>query len=123
MSDCDREAKLGVVKPASIVDLVSEKEESECTSGAEVSSSSGETSQEEFPEAQQSMRVFLPPSPPPGYVFWQHSKLKTLHLALPEYKKVFMCNPYVGRFHINTNMSIRYDTPVCRMCVSATKDG
>ena len=108
MSDCDREAKLGVVKPASIVDLVSEKEESKCTSG---------------PEAQKSMRVFLPPSPPPGYVFWQHSKLKTLHLALPEYKKVFMCNRYVGRFHINTNMSIRYDTPVCRMCVSATKDG
>ena len=112
-----------VAKPSPIVDLVSEKEESECTSGPEVSSSSGETSEEEFPEVQKTMRTFLPPAPPPGYVFWQHSKLKTLHLALPEYKRVFMCNRYVGRFHINTNMSIRYDTPVCRMCVSATKDG
>ena len=123
MSGGDREAELGVVKQAPIVDLVSEKEESEDTSGPEVSSSSGETSQEEFPEVQKSMRVFLPPSPPPGYVFWQHSKLKTLHLAMPENKRVFMCNRYVGRFHTNANMSIRYDTPVCRMCVSATKDG
>ena len=123
MSNLDREVRAVDKGPGSVVDLVSEKEESEDTSGAEVSSSSDESSEEEFQEEQKQLRLFLPPVPPPGYVFWQHSKMKTLHLALPEYKKVFMCNRSIGQFHVNTNMSIRYDTPVCRLCASATKDG
>ena len=118
-----REVRAVDKRPGSVVDLVSEKEESECTSAPEVSSSSGESSPEEFQEEQKKLRLFYPPVPPSGYVFWQHSKLKTLHLAPPDYKKVFMCNRSVGQFHVNTNMSIRYDTPVCRLCVSATKNG
>ena len=102
------------------VDLVSEKSESE--SDQEVgTSSSDSSSQEEFQEEQKKLKVYYPPEPPVGYVFWQHSRLKTLHLAPPDFKRVFMCNRMVGPFHTKSNMSIRYDTPVCRLCVGATK--
>ena len=105
--------------PVEWVDLVSNKSESE--SDDEVAtSSSDESSQEEFQEEQKRYKVYLPPEPPAGYVFWQHSRMKTLHLALPEYKRVFMCNRPIGPLHTQCNMSIRYDTPVCRQCVSAT---
>eukprot|EP00435_Cladocopium_sp_Y103_P065100 s379_g27.t1 len=74
-----------------VVDLVSEKEESSGTSDVGASSSSSDnSSQEEFQEEQRRARVFLPPEPPEGYVFWQHTKLKTLHLAPPEYRRVFI---------------------------------
>ena len=101
-------------------DLVSEKSESE--SDQEVgTSSSDSSSEEEFPEEQKKLKLYYPPEPPEGYVFWQHSPLKTLHLAPPDFKRVFMCNRMVGPFHTKSNMSIRYDTLVCRLCVGATK--
>ena len=102
------------------VDLVSEKAESEA-SDVEASSSSASSSEEEFQEEQKSARVFLPPSPPPGFIFWQHLKMKTLHLAPPENRRVFICNRPIGPNHVNSGMSIRYDTPVCRMCLHASK--
>ena len=102
------------------VDLVSEKAESEA-SDVEASSSSASSSEEEFQEEQKSARVFLPPSPPPGFIFWQHLKMKTLHLAPPENRRVFICNRPIGLNHANSGMSIRYDTPVCRMCLHASK--
>ena len=43
MSRLDREVRAVDKGPGSVVDLVSEKEESECTSAPEVSSSSGES--------------------------------------------------------------------------------
>ena len=69
-------------------DLVSEKSESE--SDQEVgTSSSDSSSQEEFQEEQKKRKLYYPPEPPEGYVFWQHSRLKTLHLAPPDFKRVF----------------------------------
>eukprot|EP00435_Cladocopium_sp_Y103_P048826 s883_g14.t1 len=123
MSTSDREARAPLgAEQEELVDLVSEKEESGESSVEDASSSSsGVSSEEEFQEEQKRARVFLPPEPPAGYVFWQHSKLKTLHLAPPEYRRVFMCNRAVGPFHTQSNMSIRYDTPVCRVCLNATK--
>eukprot|EP00435_Cladocopium_sp_Y103_P046075 s704_g13.t1 len=61
----------------------------------EAPSSSSDESAEEFPTSQS--RVFTPPTPPSGYVFWQHRKLRTLHLAPPDYNRVFMCNRDVTR--------------------------
>ena len=102
------------------IDLANEKSESE--SDQEVgTSSSDSSSEEEFPEEQKKLKLYYPPEPPEGYVFWQHSRLKTLHLAPPDFKRVFMCNRMVGPFHTKSNMSIRYDTLVCRLCVGATK--
>ena len=84
-----------------------------------VPSSSSSSSAEEFQN--ESVRVFKPPTPPEGLVFWQHRKLRTLHLAPPEYRRVFLCNRMVGAQHIREGMVIRYDTPVCRQCMAATR--
>ena len=103
------------------VDLTEPKvEEAEVGEEAPSSSSDGSDSEEEFPKSQG--RLFRPPTPPDGYVFWQHRKMRTLHLALPSYKRVFMCNRAIGPLHISENMSIRYDTPVCRNCAAAVKE-
>ena len=66
MSKLDREDRAVDKRPGSVADLVSEKEESECTSAHEVSSSSGESSPEEFQEEQRKLRLFLPP----GAALW-----------------------------------------------------
>ena len=109
------------IGPAAVVAEVDPetKEESMDVTSEVIPSSSSESSSEEFQT--NNKKVFLPPVPPAGYVFWQHGKIKTLHLALPEYKRVFMCNRYVGAHHTKEGMSIRYDTPVCRQCISATR--
>ena len=105
-------------RTAEVVDLIEAKPEVQ--SGCEeVPSSSSDESEEEAPI--RNARVFKPPEPPPGYVFWQHKKMKTLHLAPPDYKRVFMCNRSIGPLHTKENMSIRYDTPVCRNCAAAVK--
>jgi hypothetical protein len=69
-------------------DLPEVKQEDTQISEKAASSSSAE-SEETFQKSQG--RLFRPPTPPDGYIFWQHRKLRT-HLALPEYKRVFMCN-------------------------------
>ena len=77
------------------VGLVSEKSESE--SDHEVgTSSSDSSSEEEFPEEQKKLKLSCPPEPPEGYVFWQHSRLKTLRLEPPDFKRVSMSNRKVG---------------------------
>ena len=121
MSKLDRVVGAGNSKQGEVIDLESVKEEADDPSEVGVSSSSDSSSTAEFQEEQKQLRLFYPPVPPDGYVFWQHAKLKTLHLAPPEYRRVFMCNRPIGQFHTQANMSIRYDTPVCRQCVSATK--
>ena len=104
---------------ALVVDLTDTKPEV-LSEGEEAQSSSSDESSEEFPKA--NSRVFKPPEPPAGYVFWQHRKMKTLHLTRPDYKRVFMCNRYIGPLHSKEDMSIRYDTPVCRQCAAAVKE-
>ena len=85
----------------------------------DVPSSSSDESEEEFPNANK--RVFRCPVPPEGHVFWQHRKMKTLHIAVIGYKRVFCCNRPIGPLHTQENMSIRYDTPVCRHCAAAMR--
>jgi len=102
-----------------MVDLTEPKEE-EPSIIDEVQSSSSDESEEEFPTS--CGRTFRPPVPPEGYVFWQHRKLKTLHLTLPEYKRVFMCNRWIGQQYSKEGMVIRYDTPVCRNCAAAVRE-
>lgn len=102
-----------------VVDLTEVKVEDTHIS-EEVPSSSSAESEEEFPKSQN--RLFTPPKPPDGYVFWQHRKMKTLHITKPGYKRVFLCNRAIGPMHISEGMSIRYDTPVCRNCAAAPKD-
>ena len=108
-----------------VVDLTGEDgqkevKQEETQISEEAASSSSAESEETFPKSQG--RLFRPPTPPDGYVFWQHRKLRTLHLALPEYRRVFMCNRMIGQSHTRENMVIRYDTPVCRNCAAAVKE-
>ena len=108
-----------------VVDLTDEVEltevkQEETQISDEAASSSSAESEETFPKSQG--RLFRPPTPPDGYVFWQHRKLRTLHLALPEYRRVFMCNRMIGPLHTRENMVIRYDTPVCRHCAHAVRE-
>ena len=84
------------------------------------SSSSSDSSEEEFPE-RVPKRTFPPPTPPAGYIFWQHRKLKTLHLTKPDFVRVFMCSRNIGPNYTKEDMSIRYDTPVCRGCANAVR--
>ena len=102
-----------------LVDLTEPKEE-EPPIIDEVQSSSSDESEEEFPTS--CGRTFKPPVAPEGYVFWQHRKLKTLHLTLPEYKRVFMCNRMIGQQYSREGMVIRYDTPVCCNCAAAIRE-
>eukprot|EP00435_Cladocopium_sp_Y103_P039500 s3763_g10.t1 len=103
---------------ANVIDLTEAKVE-ESDSAVEAPSSSSEESAEEFPERQG--RIFMPPTPPEGYVFWQHKRLRTLHLTKPDFRRVFMCNRMIGQLHTREGMVIRYDTPVCRNCAAAVK--
>ena len=102
-----------------VIDLEPKEESHEIASEVIPSSSSSSSSEEEFQKS--NSRVFLPPVPPEGYVFWQHRKLRTLHLAMPEARRVLMCNRYMNERRINEGMVIRYDTPVCRQCAAATR--
>eukprot|EP00435_Cladocopium_sp_Y103_P011845 s5862_g3.t1 len=101
-----------------VIDLTDMKVEV-TDSEEEAPSSSSDESAEEFPVKQG--RIFVPPQPPEGYVFWQHRKLRTLHLTRPDYTRVFMCNRMIGQLHSREGMIIRYDTPVCRQCAAAVK--
>ena len=74
-----------------VMDLTAEVELSEVIQeetqiSEEAASSSSAESEETFPKSQG--RLFRPPTPPNSYVLWQYRKLGTLHLALPEYKRV-----------------------------------
>ena len=99
------------VVETAVIDLEMKEESVDLTSEV-IATSSSESSAEEFQT--ENGRVVLPPVPPEGYVFCQHKKLKTLHLAVPEYKRVFMCNRYIGVQHVKEDMRVRYDTLVCR---------
>ena len=107
-----------VVLVDTVVDLTEPKEE-ETVEHEDVPSSSSDESEEEFPNANK--RIFRCPEPPQGHVFWQHRKMKTLHIAVIGYKRVFCCNRPMGPLHTQENMSIRYDTPVCRHCAAAMR--
>jgi len=61
-------------------------------------------------------RMFKPPVAPHGYVMWQHTKLKTLHLMDEGNSRVFECGRTVGSFHSKEGIAPRYDTPVCHRC-------
>ena len=81
----DRQAP-DVMGPPVITIDVEPKDEERCEITSEVvPSSSSSSSEGDFQN--QNARVFQPPTPPEGYVFWQHKKLRTLHVAMPDYRR------------------------------------
>jgi len=91
------------------IETLDNSESSDSTDGTGTSSS-------DVPADHSLNRVFAPPQPPSGFVRWQHSKLKTVHLTEPGYFKVFVCGRSVGSFHKQVVGDPRFDSPVCWAC-------
>ena len=54
---------------------------------------------------------------PEGTEGWQHSKLRTLHLAWYGYNRALLCGRVVGKFHKKVEATrFPFDTPRCRQC-------
>ena len=65
--------------------------------------------------------VFCAPEAPNGFVMWQHSKSRVLHLMEEGYTRVFVCGRMAGEFHANKDLKPRYDTPICNLCFTRAK--
>ena len=53
---------------------------------------------------------------PPGFILWQHRKIRTLHLMDVGNVKVFECGRSVGPNHTKMGVTNTYDTPICKLC-------
>ena len=82
--------------------------------------SSSTSSEEERPKTFKFQPVLQPTSAPPGFVFWQHKKLKTLHLMSEDNRKVFSCGRSAGPLHERLESAPEFDTPLCSLCFSKT---
>lgn len=114
--DCQPGAQSVDVKVETV--LSSDDERNETLGNSDSSDSTDETgsTDSEVPADHSLNRVFAPPQPPQGFVRWQHSKLKTVHLTEPGYLKVFVCGRPVGSFHQQVVADPRFDSPVCWSC-------
>ena len=65
--------------------------------------------------------VFCAPEAPNGFVMWQHSKSRVLHLMEEGYTRVFVCGRMAGEFHANKDLKPRYGTPICNLCFTRAK--
>ena len=108
-------------------ELVCSSEEEQCEelqeSDASDSTSDSGSSSGDIPENHALNKVFAPPKPPEGFQWWQHAKLKTIHLTEPGYVRVFVCGRPVGGFHQKITQDPRFDSPVCWSCFNKASKG
>ena len=84
------------------------------TDESSYSSSTGDSAEEDDYEPRgDGTKMFSVPEAPEGFVLWQHSKSRVLHLMADNYFRVFVCGRVAGEFHVNSGLTPRYDTPVC----------
>ena len=120
--DETRSGRIIEVDKAPAIDLTEVKQEQNDvpevidSSSSDESSSSDSDCDSEGQDMSRMPRYLRPPEAPPGCRLWQHSKSKILHLMEDHHQKIFVCSRAAGKFHINENMSVRYDTPICRIC-------
>ena len=100
-----------------VVDIVSSGDESASSDSDESTSSSSDGIEEEVKQPAR----FAPPIAPPGFVMYQHRKLRTLHLMPAHREKIFMCGRTKGPLHSSDNLNPRYDTPICYRCFTSAK--
>ena len=84
--------------------------------------SSSTSSEEPRPDVVKFSPVVQPREPPEGYVMWQHSKLKTLHLMSKDNKRVFACGRMAGSLHNQLESAPEFDTPLCSSCFSKKRE-
>ena len=61
-------------------------------------------------------RKFEPPVAPAGFIMWQHTKSKILHLSDFRTPKVFECGRRPGAFHTSEGLQPRWDSGICWKC-------
>eukprot|EP00435_Cladocopium_sp_Y103_P026886 s4229_g6.t1 len=104
-----------------VVESSAEENAEEVNSDSSESTSSSDSSSDEIPPDHNLNKTFAPPEPPAGFVRWQHSKLKTVHLAEEHHTKVFVCGRAIGSFHHRVSANPRFDSPVCWACFKKAK--
>ena len=113
------------VGPAGEAHVVHIKDEVEVVevsdSDSSESSSPSTSSEEERPAFIKSRPVIQPVAAPEGFALWQHKKLKTLHLMLPENRKVFHCGRNAGPLHEMLAVAPEFDTPLCSLCFNRSR--
>ena len=115
-------------KPAGEANVIHVKDESEVVEvsdsedSVDADSSSSTSSEEERPKVVRNPPVFQPAAAPAGFNLWQHKKLKTLHLMLVENQRVFSCGRNAGALHQKLDVAPEFDTPLCSLCFSRTRE-
>ena len=56
---------------------------------------------------------------PEGTVMWQHSKLRTLHLAFEGHRLSFLCGRKITDMYAVADAAQRFDVPRCRQCFNS----
>ena len=99
--------------------------DSQDVNGADDSSHSSSTSdseeEDDYEPRGYDQRMFSAPEAPEGFVLWQHSKSRVLHLMAENYSRVFACGRVAGEFHVHSGLAPRYDTPICGLCFTRAK--
>ena len=114
-------------KPAGERNVIHVKDEAEVIevtdSEDSISSDSSSTSsEEERPKVVRNPPFFQPAEAPAGFNLWQHRKLKTLHLMSVENRLVFSCGRSAGALHKKLDGAPEFDTPLCSLCFSRTRE-
>ena len=107
------------IAPAGTNEVIEVKDEPETIDDSEPEEgldSSSTSSEEPRPTKVRHFPVVQPTVAPDGFHFWQHKKLKTLHLMEDGYSKVFACGRTVGSLHEKLREAPQFDTPLCSNC-------
>ena len=105
-----------------VIDIKDESEVVEVSSAESSSDSDSTSSEEERPKCVKHSPVFQPAAAPPGFVMWQHRKLKTLHLMAVENSRVFAYGRNAGALHEKLGKAPEFDTPLCSLCFNRSRD-
>ena len=117
----DKEAAASEVADVTLVpdDVVVIKDEDETavseTSDHVTTDSESDTEEPVFlPKVQRIDHVL-----PKESVMWQHSRLKTLHVAVEGHKRAFFCGRPITEGYQLVSLQHRFDTPRCRQCFNS----
>ena len=102
----------------SVASSASERQTSDAQSEhVTTDSSSDESEQSSEPPAPP--RLFMPPTPPEGCHFLQHSKSKTLHIIQDHRERILECGRKVTDAYTR-DLQTRWDSSVCSNCLKQT---
>ena len=93
----------------------------EIDESSDSSSTSDSAEEDDYEPRGYDTKMFCAPEAPEGFVLWQHSKSRVLHLMAENYSRVFICGRVAGDFHVTSGLTPRYDTRICGLCFTRAK--